>query len=269
MRVLQLVPGAIFSALRAYALGRSKLVGLVVLTLSLAPVGANLVHFGFDPIGENYPIFGCEWSDSVTDAINQRYGSRRCISYVTDDIEGVVILISRVPLIVADMLLIYITWTKLNSRRALGSKRLSLSDILFRDGTTYFIVLFILNVLHLVLSESALFGFPETVGISDVTLFTGPLSSLLVSRFLLDLQEADRMVVGLDVDNPLYFSTRNPWDDTTSFISSLGAFINPDLPPLSEDDYESESHMVSRTHGEEEGGAQASDFPASSPLCPP
>ncbi len=46
--------------------------------------------------------------------------------------------ISRVPLIVADMLLIYITWTKLSSKdalRGLGqSKRLSLSDILFRSG---------------------------------------------------------------------------------------------------------------------------------------
>ncbi len=75
------------------------------------------------------------------------------------------------------------------------------------------------------------------------------------------------MVVGLDVDNPLYFSTRNPWDDTPSFISSLGAFINPDLPPLSEDDSESESHVLS--HWEEEGGAQASDSAASSPLCSP
>ncbi len=47
-----------------------------------------------------------------------------------------VVIISRVPLIVSDTLLIYITWTKLRSWVALReSKRLSLSDILFRSGT--------------------------------------------------------------------------------------------------------------------------------------
>ncbi len=53
----------------------------------------------------------------------------------------IVTVISRVPLIVADMLLIYITWTKLNARSSLRDiqqldKRRSLSDILFRDGTS-------------------------------------------------------------------------------------------------------------------------------------
>ncbi len=51
-----------------------------------------------------------------------------------------VVIISRVPLIVADILLICITWIKLNSRSALKgiqqSRRLSLSDILFRDGAS-------------------------------------------------------------------------------------------------------------------------------------
>ena len=49
-----------------------------------------------------------------------------------------VVIGARVPLIVADILLIYITCTKLNGRdawRDIGqSKRLSLSDVLFRDG---------------------------------------------------------------------------------------------------------------------------------------
>ena len=50
-----------------------------------------------------------------------------------------VTFISRIPLIVADVLLILITWTRLNRRDALRgmrqSRRLSLSEILFRDGT--------------------------------------------------------------------------------------------------------------------------------------
>ncbi len=51
-----------------------------------------------------------------------------------------VVVASRVPPIVADILLIYITWTKLKNWGALRnirqSKRLSLSDILFRGGTS-------------------------------------------------------------------------------------------------------------------------------------
>ncbi|TFK78399.1 hypothetical protein K466DRAFT_453390, partial [Polyporus arcularius HHB13444] len=40
--ILELVPAAIFSALRAFVLSRSKLLGLLVLGLSLAPAGVNL-----------------------------------------------------------------------------------------------------------------------------------------------------------------------------------------------------------------------------------
>ncbi len=50
---------------------------------------------------------------------------------------------SRVALIVADVLLIYITWTKLSSQDAWrnirqSGKRASLSDILFRNGASFY-----------------------------------------------------------------------------------------------------------------------------------
>lgn len=52
-----------------------------------------------------------------------------------------VVVIARVPLIVADVLLMYITWSKLDGWNVLStsttqqlSKRLSLSDVLFRGG---------------------------------------------------------------------------------------------------------------------------------------
>ena len=52
-------------------------------------------------------------------------------------------IVARVPLIIADILLIYITWTKLSSRDTLRdiqqSKRLSLTDIFFRNGLFYFV----------------------------------------------------------------------------------------------------------------------------------
>ncbi|RDX40552.1 hypothetical protein OH76DRAFT_1490188 [Lentinus brumalis] len=74
MTVLQLVPAAVFSALRAYALSGSKLLGLLILTLSLGPVGANLVVYGYQLSGFNLPPFGCVGKDNATKAITLRFG---------------------------------------------------------------------------------------------------------------------------------------------------------------------------------------------------
>ncbi|RDX49147.1 hypothetical protein OH76DRAFT_1483363 [Lentinus brumalis] len=212
-QTLQFVPGAVFSALRAYVLSRSKPLTLLVLALSLAPVGANLVPYGYQVVSF---IF--------------------IIHIGTDAVQGVVVIISRVPLIAADCLLVYITWTKLNNWSGLKditkARRPSLSDILFRGGTIYFVVLFVLNVLHLILSATAVAGNEDG---SYVTQFTAPLTAILTSHFLLELQEAERLIVRLDPGDPLH-SSRNPWDSAPSFISSLGGFVNPALSAQSEDD---------------------------------
>ncbi|TFK85292.1 hypothetical protein K466DRAFT_588226 [Polyporus arcularius HHB13444] len=206
MEILQFLPGAAFSALRVYVLSRSKPLGLLVATLSLAPVGANLVLFGHQYSGANFPPFGCLSTVNTTPELN---------------LSCTVVIISRVPLIAADILLVYITWTKLSSSATLAdirqSKRRSLSDTLFRGG----IILFALNVLHLLLTATA-------VSLS-------PLTAILVSRFLLDLQEANQMVVRLDPDDPLH-SSRGSYDSAPSFISSLGGFVNPNPSERSDDD---------------------------------
>ncbi|TFK82270.1 hypothetical protein K466DRAFT_590631 [Polyporus arcularius HHB13444] len=235
VQIAQFIPGAAFSALRAVVLSRSKLLGLLALALSLAPVGANLVHYGYQVSGAIIPFWGCIDTDNTTEALNLRFGQLP------------VVIISRVPLILADVLLVHITWTKLSSRDTLkvvrASKRLSLSDILFRDGTDPQLIvssaMSILNVIHLTFSVTAVEVMVQ--GASYVGLFSAPITAILVSRFLLELQEANQTVVRLDRDDPLHTS-RDPYDSTPTFISSLGAFINPDLPALQDDD--SELHGV-------------------------
>ncbi|KAI0719336.1 hypothetical protein C8T65DRAFT_736674 [Cerioporus squamosus] len=244
------VPGAVFSALRAYVLSKSKPLGLLVLALSLAPVGSNLVPYGYQLSGENFPPFGCMEMDDTTEALNFRFDSR-----YHDPILMVLTLYQAVPLLIADILLIHITWTKLSSqwgtlRDIQQSRRLSLSDTFFRGGTIYFIVMFILNVLHLVFSLTALAGTSDT-GVSDVTAFTSPITAILISRFLLELQGASQTVVRLDPDDPLH-SSRDPYD-TPNFISSLGGIINPDLPASSDDTFE--LNNGSRSERREEGSA--------------
>ncbi|KAI0697857.1 hypothetical protein C8T65DRAFT_698027 [Cerioporus squamosus] len=277
----------VFSALRAYVLSTNKLLGMLFLVLTLAPVGANLVHFGYPLFGQNYPPFGCLQIVIINQAIELRrtLGIVSAAGMRTHPRNHTVTIVSRVPLILADILLIYITWTKLSSRAALmnirQSRRMSLSYTLSLDGTIYFVVLFILNVLHLALSVTALAG-SQASGVSYVTAFTAPyasqrnhsllrflsthnhslrsLTAILISRFLLDLQEANQAVVRVDPDDPLHTS-RDAWDDTHSFLSSLGAFINPDLPERSDG---FGSHDVSRSDGVEEDKAQASQAAAPS-----
>ncbi|KAI0712727.1 hypothetical protein C8T65DRAFT_646740 [Cerioporus squamosus] len=161
------------------------------------------------------------------------------------------------------------------------SKRLSLSDILFCDGTIYFVVLFMLNVLHLVFSLTAVscpvvasyrsahddtHNFLQQVladsGGSYLSVFTSPVTAILVSRFLLELQEANQTVVRLDPDDPLHSSRHSEYDDTPRYLSSLGAFIHPDLPAPSDDD--SESHFGSHAAGEEADAMRAAASESSS-----
>ncbi len=80
------------------------------------------------------------------------------------------------------------------------------------------------------------------------------ITAILISRFLLELQEANHMVIKLDADDPLH-SSRNPWNSTPSFISSLGGFINPSHSVQSNDDrgIELQDHSSSEAPGEEEG----------------
>ncbi|TFK78246.1 hypothetical protein K466DRAFT_507600, partial [Polyporus arcularius HHB13444] len=260
MPILQFIPGAAFSALRAYVLSRSKPLGIVVAALSLAPVGANLVDYGYQYSGENFPPFGCLVTDNTTAALQLRFGL-----FIT--------IISRVPLIAADIILIYITWTTLRGSATLTdiqkSKQLTLSDVLFRGGTIYFVILFIMNVLHLVFSATAvsinmsfisylLVTFTQTKSIRRIT-------AILISHFLLELQEANHTVVKLDAGDPLH-SSRNAWDSTPSFISSLGGFINPSCSAQSDDDggIELQDCSPSEAPGEEEVPAEVPEAVASS-----
>lgn len=95
----------------------------------------------------------------------------------------------------------------------------------------------------------------EPSSCNTLQLFTHPVFSLcsptaiLVSQFLLDLQEANQAVVRVDPDDLLH-SSRDPYD-TPSFISSLGAFINPELAVSADDMHDSESHNLSRSEEEE------------------
>ena len=77
------------------------------------------------------------------------------------------------------------------------------------------------------------------------------ITAILISRFLLELQETNRVIIMGVGDNGMMHSSRDPYTSAPSFISSLGAFINPDRSASSEDDLDLRLHTRSHLDGED------------------
>ncbi|PCH38941.1 hypothetical protein WOLCODRAFT_146790 [Wolfiporia cocos MD-104 SS10] len=94
-------------------------------------------------------------------------------------------LAARICLIISDALVITITWYMLHNhetRLALAQRRLSLSQLLIRDGTLNFTLLLVLNVIGVVLNNlQVTYGF---VYLTDAA------TTVLISRLMLNLRGA-------------------------------------------------------------------------------
>ncbi|TBU41600.1 hypothetical protein BD309DRAFT_1010785 [Dichomitus squalens] len=186
---------AAFSGLRAYALSRQMVISGIVFVLSIVPICTNLVDvFGFYQI-TCIPDAGC----TVMDTIGPR-------------LSHAVTIASRGSLITADVVLISITWAMLGRRTAITS-RSTFARVILLDGAIYFICLFILNVLHLSFTLTSASN-PSTQFESNIVLFTEPLTSILIWRFMLDLQMVNSGTIHLD-------SQGTAQDRTSSLADSL------------------------------------------------
>ncbi|RDX51253.1 hypothetical protein OH76DRAFT_1481548 [Lentinus brumalis] len=175
----QYLPWAAFAAMRAFALtARNWPLAVTVFLLGLVPYGINMVQYGKGLTGIMDQLVGCAVS---TPGLSQEL--------------GVVTIVSRTTQIASDLLLIAITWRSL-PRHVHGVRTTSFGAVFFRHGMIYFIVMFVLNALHLALTLFSIDVVPSTPA-STVTIFTLPLTAILVSRFLLDLQYANSEVVDL------------------------------------------------------------------------
>ncbi|RPD73123.1 hypothetical protein L226DRAFT_614371 [Lentinus tigrinus ALCF2SS1-7] len=192
--VLQYIPWAAFSSLRAFAIARSWPLSILVFALSIVPVAINLADFAFDFGGVLIPPFGCVSTDTVSVELALRYvppipapfalcAANRLSRFT---------IASRACLIAADALLILLTWRKLYRGDANTREKGGFVHVLLRDGTIYFLVLVVQNILHLTLTLLSISTVLQNQNVSVVALFTEPLTAILVSRFLIDLQVANR-----------------------------------------------------------------------------
>ncbi|RPD60336.1 hypothetical protein L226DRAFT_525611 [Lentinus tigrinus ALCF2SS1-7] len=207
--ILQYFPWAVFSALRAFALTKNWPLATLIFLLSMVPLGVNFAHFAFNSTGANF-FTGCLTTDDVSSELAKQ-----------------LTIASRTCLITADILLIYVTW--FNMYRRTGPRHPTVQNrflnVLLRDGTVYFVVLAILNILHLTLS---LLSIEYSISnISFVTQFSEPITTILISRFLMHLQSANRRVLHLSsLDGTLAASSQT---DTLVFervVGSLGESLD-------------------------------------------
>ncbi|TBU34185.1 hypothetical protein BD309DRAFT_990692 [Dichomitus squalens] len=71
----QYIIWAAFSGLRAYALGRNKVLAILVFFLATVPAGINYAQFRFGLRGDNDPTFGCGADTNMTPTL-ARNGDR-------------------------------------------------------------------------------------------------------------------------------------------------------------------------------------------------
>ncbi|KAI1791579.1 hypothetical protein LXA43DRAFT_421636 [Ganoderma leucocontextum] len=172
------------------------------------------------------------------------YRYHRHFSFSLSNSTGLVV--NRVSTLLADIILMAITWKLLpasgiikDQARSGATKMKDLSSIMLHDGIIYFVVLSMLNILQLILTVGLSVEWAGLGVLNAISYFPAPLSSVLVSHFLLDLQEAhQRTVVRLNTNDPLHtsqsFNTSSV--NFANALGSLGANIDPAYYDQEEDD---------------------------------
>ncbi|OSC96671.1 hypothetical protein PYCCODRAFT_1481818 [Trametes coccinea BRFM310] len=178
---------AVFSALRALALSNMNWpLGGIVFLLSCGPFAVNIwVLGGLGVYGFNVPKVGCVGSSDET---------------IHEAIIGVAV--SRSCNIASDFLVILVTWrsaAKGQWLHAVNGHRPSLMRVMMLNGTIYFLALLIVNSLHLILTLLSIDAGVDPA--SSVTLFSDPLTAILICRFLLDLHAANARAAWEDSDD--------------------------------------------------------------------
>ncbi|KAI0761519.1 hypothetical protein BD413DRAFT_617040 [Trametes elegans] len=139
-------------------------------------------------------------------------------------------ILSRACLITADLIVLLVTWnaTYRTSRmhRTILVNTSSFASTLLRDGSIYFGILLLLNALHLILSLLSInLAFSS---ISYVTLFTEPITAVLVSRLLANLQEVNQDMVSQSHTTDARLGTSSLGGVTINFarvVGSLGSSL--------------------------------------------
>ncbi|OCH84763.1 hypothetical protein OBBRIDRAFT_839460 [Obba rivulosa] len=179
----------VFSAIRVYALSYgSWSLALLVLSLNMVPVGTNayLKFAGFtyvvDPSQFSFlhSVNACAAESHISLTTDGKLYARANV----DNHNTTVATITRLCVIAADAIVLVVTWCQTYTMKRRSDQygvTAPLVKLLFRDGTTYFFVLLSLNILNFVGQLTNVF--------SIAAVFLTPISSIIMTHFLLDLRQ--------------------------------------------------------------------------------
>ncbi|KAI0738681.1 hypothetical protein C8Q80DRAFT_1275643 [Daedaleopsis nitida] len=249
--VWQYLPWALLSALRTFALNRNLVLSVIVFLLSVVTIGTNMAQFGNGLSGVNIPFFGCQVAlDGVSTTRSQLsvLYVQTAVLFVTDTNLKIIpsdTIVSRGSLVVADTILLWATWSARDRMSIASSAHNQFSRVLFREGMLYVLYVFIvaspdlaaqgplrailtLNILQLILLLCLNnIDTPDTIDLDYVTVFTEPLTAIVVSRFLLDLQTANRDACALDSEGDSVGSESLVFQRV---VGSIGASLGASTP---------------------------------------
>jgi len=190
--------------LRVYVVGRrATLSGIVVFLLSMAPFATNL-----------YNII----TTIPTASVFITADNDLCI-YLIPTTAMILESISRGSLILADAIVIAITWRETYATKmaaASAGLETPLTLILLRDGTLYFLALLALNA-------AQLGSYLATQGNLGLSFVSAGLSSIIVSRFLLNLRIAGSLEEET-MTRPSFLATESC--NFAPFVAMMGAELD-------------------------------------------
>ncbi|TBU29373.1 hypothetical protein BD311DRAFT_720521 [Dichomitus squalens] len=186
---VQYLPWAAFSTFRSYALCPEPyrlFISATVLSLAAFPGILNLVTTLRFVSYVRDPVYGALPVHELSESMNKR-----------------LTIISRSLLIGADLLVLCVTWyrtyetVKFSRRDHAGTSGRTFSGTLLRDGTAYFLTLLVLNCLHVAFTLASVTpSEQDSDPASLMPLFSEPITAVLTSRFLINLQEVKHKLAG-------------------------------------------------------------------------
>ncbi|KAI0695046.1 hypothetical protein C8T65DRAFT_833272 [Cerioporus squamosus] len=223
------IPVGAFSGLRVFALSKGNwTISLIVFMLSIVPLGTNLSLFNMGLTGTINPIHGCAARTETLTLEKTIICELKSLPPKSfSDVESsAVSVVTNAALILANAIIITVTWKTLEIRslRKQFSRefRRGFASILLWNGTIYFVAILSLTVLNVIFSVTSIFG----AGGSALGVLIQPLMSILVWRFMIDLQGANQSALKLDSDDALYFTDGGRSLSFARAIGSIGAIVS-------------------------------------------
>ncbi|KAH9848930.1 hypothetical protein C2E23DRAFT_842165 [Lenzites betulinus] len=175
--VLEMTPyivWASFSAMRTHALvARTWTLSLAVFILLCVPVVTNIYFF----------------TQSIPEVFDRPVQCLYIDQFPTD-VYIPVLLFTRISAILGDAIVIVVIWcTTFRGWRAAvaANMKVSLAQMIIRDGSIYFVVLLTLNVLHIISAITTVFS-------GSIAYFEEPLIAIIISRVMLNLRGVDQEI---------------------------------------------------------------------------